>query len=65
MNFFSGEFPTMISAMLKVVEHLLLAIGFMFKDNKKYTEDYRLVYWKKCGNFKFTKDHAVKYTEFY
>ena len=41
----------MTSAMLKVVEHLLLAIGFMFKDNKKYTEDYRLVYRKREWKF--------------
>ena len=34
----------MTSMLLKVVEHLLFVIGFMFKDDCKYAEDYRLVY---------------------
>nr|QZX63216.1 fanconi anemia group J protein [Halisarca dujardinii] len=41
-NFFSGEFPTLLTAMSKIIEHLLFVMGFMFLDNCKYAGDYRV-----------------------
>lgn len=33
----------MTSDKLSIVEHLFFVIGFMFKDDKKFMEDYRCV----------------------
>ena len=40
---FFRELPTMTSDKLSIVEHLFFVIGFMFKDDKKFMEDYRCV----------------------
>ena len=40
---FFRELPTMASDKLSIIEHLFFVIGFMFKDDKRFMEDYRCV----------------------